>query len=146
MKTYSQFYINGEWTDPAEPGRNFTLINPATEQPFAAIALGSEEDVNRAVRAARAAFPAFSATTKQQRVAWLRKIQELILAREDELMAAASDEMGAPLTAVAHVRAAAENFRQMAETLDQYEFEKVETPNIVCREPIVVCHLVVSWP
>src|SRR5437763_14600540 len=110
MKTYSKFYINGEWVAPASPGRNFDLVNPATEQAFARIALGGQEDVDRAVRAARAAFPAFSASSKQERIALLRRIDELIRAREGELMAAASEEMGTPLTSVGHVRAAADNF------------------------------------
>src|SRR5437764_139953 len=134
MKTYSKFYINGEWVDPAAPGRNFDLVNPATEQAFARIALGGPEDVDRAVRAARTAFPDFSATSKQERIALLRRICEVMQRREGDLMAAASEEMGTPLTSVGHVRAAVDNFRQMAETLERYEFERAEPPNIVRRE------------
>jgi aldehyde dehydrogenase (NAD+) len=145
MKQYPQFYIDGEWVDPVEPGPTFELINPATEQAFATIAMGSERDVDRAVRAARAAFPSFSTSAKEERAALLRRIADAILAREGELMAAATEELGTPLTAVSHARAAAENFRQMASTLERYEFEKTDGLNVIRREPIGVCGLIAPW-
>ncbi|CAM4137660.1 Putative aldehyde dehydrogenase MW2046 [Bordetella tumbae] len=145
MKKYGQLYIGGEWVDPVTPGRTFDLINPATEQAFASIAFAGPQDVDRAVEAARAAFPGFSATSKEERVALLLRIAELMQQREGELMAAASEELGAPITAVNHARAATENFRQMAKTLAQYEFEKIDGINIIRREPIGVCGLIAPW-
>ena len=53
MRDYRQFYINGEWVDPVTPN-DFDVINPANEEVCAQISLGSEEDVNLAVSAARA--------------------------------------------------------------------------------------------
>ena len=52
MRHYGQFSIDGQWVDPIN-SRPFALINPATEEPFATVALGSAEDVDAAVRAAR---------------------------------------------------------------------------------------------
>lgn len=63
MKEYLKFYINGAWVDPEKPN-TIDVINPATEEPFAKISGGSKADVDKAVAAARAAFPAFSQTTK----------------------------------------------------------------------------------
>jgi aldehyde dehydrogenase (NAD+) len=145
MKTYGKFYIGGEWVDPAVPGATFDLVDPATEQVFAKVALGSGEDVDRAVRAARGAFPRFSLTSKAERIVLLRRIVDLMHAREGELMAAASEEMGTPLSSVAHARGAADTFRQMAEVLERYEFERVEPPNVIRREPIGVCGLISPW-
>ena len=67
MQERLQFYIDGRWVDPAE-ARPFDVINPATEEPIARIALGSAKDVDLAVAAARRAFETFSQTTREQRI------------------------------------------------------------------------------
>ena len=61
---YNKFYINGEWVEPA--GREtIDVINPATEEAFATISMGTAEDVDAAAKAARAAFPAWSGILPQ---------------------------------------------------------------------------------
>lgn len=145
MKEYGQFYIGGEWVDPVESHGTFTLVNPATEQPFATIPLGGEKDVDRAVIAARTAFPAFSATSKEERIALLKRIVEVFPTREGDLMAAASEEMGTPLTSVSHARAALDGFKEAINTLDTYEFEGKLGSNIIRREAIGVCGLITPW-
>ena len=62
MSNALKFYIDGSWVDPATP-KTLDVISPATEEPFAKISVGSAADVDRAVAAAKAAFPAFSQTT-----------------------------------------------------------------------------------
>ena len=59
MREYTKFYIDGQWVDPAVP-KQLDVINPATEAAYTQISMGSAADVNRAVAAARAAFPAFT--------------------------------------------------------------------------------------
>ena len=54
-KNNTKFYINGEWVDPITPNL-FDVINPANEEVAGQISLGSAADVDRAVKAARAAF------------------------------------------------------------------------------------------
>ena len=76
MSNHLKFYINGAWVDPAKPA-TLDVINPATEEAFTKIAVGSAADVDRAVAAARAAFPAFSQTSKAERLALLKRILEL---------------------------------------------------------------------
>jgi aldehyde dehydrogenase (NAD+) len=63
MKDYLKFYIDGRWVEPTE-ARPFAVINPATEEPIARIALGSAKDVDLAVAAARRAFETYSQTTR----------------------------------------------------------------------------------
>ena len=60
MREYLKFYINGEWVDPAEGLKTLDVENPATEQACGKIALGSAADVDKAVKAARAAFESWS--------------------------------------------------------------------------------------
>ena len=70
-----KFYIDGAWVDPAAPS-TLGVVNPATEETFAMISLGSAADVDRAARAARRAFATYSETTIEQRLGWLRGIIE----------------------------------------------------------------------
>src|SRR5262245_13371076 len=122
MINYGKFYIDGEWVDPIGTG-TFELVDPATEASFASVSLGNAEDVNRAVGAARRAFPAFSRTTKKERIDLLNRITAEFEAREDAILAAITQEMGAPSSMKAHTRTAVDNFRQAVSTLGDYEFE-----------------------
>ena len=66
------FYINGKWVSPAKPN-DFEVINPSTEEAFAIISLGSTEDANKAINAAKIAFETWRETTKEERLALLEK-------------------------------------------------------------------------
>ncbi len=91
-----KFYINGEWVDPAA-ANDLEVIDPSTEEPVAVISLGGQADTDRAVAAARAALPGWSATPPRQR---LRAIERLLAAyerRAPDMAAAITCEMGAPV-------------------------------------------------
>ena len=98
MKTYHQFYINGEWVDPEEGVNSFDVINPSNEEVIGQIALGSAKDVDKAVSAAQEAFTSFSQTTVEERLGLLGKIVEIYQSRYDEIAETISQEMGAPLS------------------------------------------------
>ena len=98
MKTYEQFYINGEWVDPAEGVKSFDVLNPANEEVIGSIAMGSAADVDKAVEAASNAFDSFSQTSVEERLAILGKIVEVYQSRYDEIAETISMEMGAPLS------------------------------------------------
>ena len=85
MKTYEQFYINGEWVDPAEGTNSFDVLNPANEEVIGTIAMGSAADVDKAVEAASNAFDSFSQTSVEERLAILGKIVEVYQSRYDEI-------------------------------------------------------------
>ena len=144
MQHYGSFYIDGQWVDTPEAPR-FTLINPADEQAFASISLGNVEHVNQAVRAARRAFPAFSNTSKAERIALLERIVQEFEARADQIMAAVSQEMGAPRNMTAHTGTGIAAFKQAIVTLREYDFETLLGDNIVRREAIGVCGMITAW-
>ena len=73
MQHEKQFYIDGKWVDPIEPAF-LDVIDPSTEEAFTQIAVGSAADVDRAVAAARMAFPGFARTTVKERLELLRAI------------------------------------------------------------------------
>ena len=72
MKDCRQFYIDGKWVDPAK-SHDFSVINPATEEPIATISLGGAADVDRAVAAAKRAFESYSETSPDDRLKLLRR-------------------------------------------------------------------------
>src|SRR5574338_552898 len=90
-----QFFIDGRWVDPTE-ARPFPVIDPSTEEPIAQIALGSAKDVDAAVAAARRAFESFSQTSREERLALLRRIAAEYQKRYADLAKTISQEMGAP--------------------------------------------------
>src|SRR5688500_6363407 len=77
MYDFRKFYIDGAWVSPASP-RDLEVVNPATERPVGAISLGSVVDVDKAVKAARAAFESFSQTSREERIALLQRIIEVM--------------------------------------------------------------------
>ena len=91
-----QFYINGEWVDPVT-ANDHQVIDPSTEEPCATISLGSGADVDKAVAAAKAAFPAWMKRDPAERIAYAEKFLDLYAARQDDMGTAISTEMGAPI-------------------------------------------------
>ena len=146
MKDYLQFYINGEWVDPAEP-RTLEIENPATEENFARISLGSAADVDKAVAAAQAAFTTFSQTSVEYRAELLEKIAGGIQARLPEMAEAISNEMGAPmwLANAAQVPAGMGHFATNAAILRDYQFEEMKGTTLLRKEPIGVCGFITPW-
>ncbi len=141
-----KFYIDGAWVDPAAP-RTLGVTNPATEETFATISLGSAQDVDRAAKAARRAFATYSVTSVETRLSYLRKIIEGFKARLPELARMMTLEMGSPITFATQRQAtvALYHFEEAARVLEHYKFEEPMGVGIVRREPIGVCGLITPW-
>jgi aldehyde dehydrogenase (NAD+) len=131
--TRNSFYIGGRWVRPAHADA-VPVINPATEESVAQIAVGSSADVDSAVAAARGAFPAFAALSVETRAAFLDRIHALILERAESFAQAISLEMGAAISyargaqvpfAAAHVLA--------SEVLGRYSFLLMQGPMAIAR-------------
>jgi aldehyde dehydrogenase (NAD+) len=141
-----KFYINGAWVDPAAPS-TLGIVNPATEETFAQVSLGSRQDVDRAAKAARRAFATYSEVSVEDRLSFLRKIIEGFRARLPELARMMTLEMGAPITFATERQAtvALFHFEEAARVLARYQFEERMGNGIVRREPIGVCGLITPW-
>ena len=85
MQEYLKFYIDGAWVDPTIAA-TLDVINPATEEAFARISMGSAADVEKAIAAAKKAFESFSRTTVQERVELFGAILAEYQKRYDEAM------------------------------------------------------------
>ncbi|MGH6683073.1 MAG: aldehyde dehydrogenase family protein, partial [Pseudolabrys sp.] len=145
-KNHAKFYIDGAWVDPAVP-KTLEVINPATERAYTKISLGSAADVDRAVAAAQAAFPAFSRTTREQRLALLRKVLELYNRRYDEIADAVTEEMGAPVKFAREAQAWAGQVHLEAtiKALEEIDFSYQRGSTRIVREAIGVVGLITPW-
>lgn len=144
------FYINGEWVGPAEPN-DFDVINPSTEEACAVISLGGQADTDAAVAAARAAFPAWSATPVEERIALLEKLLEIYVSRNNEMGEAISMEMGAPINMASTAQSGAGSWHieNMIRELKAFQFERPlgdhAPDNAILYEPVGVTALITPW-
>jgi aldehyde dehydrogenase (NAD+) len=141
-------YINGVWTLPATSAATIEAINPATEEICATVAVCGPDDVDRAVRVARAAFEGYAATSLDHRIALLEKLIAVFERRYDEMVTAISTEMGAPydLSYNAQAECGPGHLKETVKAARAMDWEsKFGTHAHLVREPIGVCVLITPW-
>jgi len=145
-----QFYIAGQWVNPAAP-RDCQVIDPSTEDPCAVISLGDKADTDKAVAAAKAALPAWSATPPETRLAHVEKILAIYNRRIGEMAQAISLEMGAPIDMARNSQATSgtwhiENF---ITAFKDFQFLRPLGPHApndrIALEPVGVVGLITPW-
>ena len=146
MDNLRKFYIGGTWVEPSTAD-TLDVVNPATEEVIGAIAMGSQDDADAAVAAAKAAFESFSATSREERVVLLDRICEGYAARSADLAAIVSAEMGAPMSLAvqAQVPSGLAHLRTMGKILANFEFETDLGSSLLVREPVGVCAFITPW-
>jgi aldehyde dehydrogenase (NAD+) len=146
MTDYRQFYIDGQWVAPQRP-QDCPVINPASEERIAVISLGSPADVDRAVMAARRALESYAHSTVAERAALIGRVLDAYSARQDEIGAAISDEMGAPLVFARRSQAGigAGHLATMLKVLQTFRFSEAREGMQLLREPVGVCGFITPW-
>lgn len=150
LKDHYGLLINGEWT-AAEGGKEFETTNPATGEHLAWCADASAADVDRAVKAAQAAFPAWAAKSPAERAALLLKIADRIDEAAEQLATVETMDNGKPIreTKLVDVPLSSDHFRYFAGALRADEGEAVmideNTLSIILREPIGVVGQIIPW-
>jgi len=150
MTLQRNFYINGHWTAPAA-ARDCAVIDPSTEEPCAIISLGDAADTDAAVAAAKAAFPAWAATPPSLRRAHVERILGQYELRAEEMAAAISLEMGAPIDMARASQAPClpwhlKNFLTAFDSIAWVRPLGPHAPNDrIALEPIGVVGLITPW-
>lgn len=146
MRNYLKHYINGEWVESTGT-ETMEVVNPATEKTIGRISLGTQEDLDRAVKAARAAYPSFSKTTKEDRIALLEKITEEYARRKDDIVETITEELGSPLSVSekVHYQMGYAHFKQAAESLKDFSFIEKREKSTVIKESVGVSGLITPW-
>ncbi len=146
MHEYRKLFIDGLWVAPAG-SETLAVINAATEQVMGCVPTGTAEDADRAVRAARRALAAWSATPVAERVAAVSAIAAGIASREDDLAQVISGEVGMPMmfAKVVQVNVPKQTGESMADLVEEFPFEELLGTSLIVREPIGVVACITPW-
>ncbi|MER6787204.1 aldehyde dehydrogenase family protein [Streptomyces sp. NPDC000658] len=146
MKAHDGIYLDGAWRPAA--GRDvIEVVNPVDEQIIGRVPAAEADDVDAAVRAARAALPGWAATPPAGRAARLSALRDVLAARKDEIAETVTAELGSPLAFSQAVHAAvpiavAASYAELAAT---HAFEEKVGNSTVFHEPIGVVGAITPW-
>jgi aldehyde dehydrogenase (NAD+) len=145
MRNITEIYIDGAFVTP-HGEETADLFNPSTEEKIGTVRLGDREDARAAIAAAKRVFPAFSKTSKAERIDMLKRLSAAVSARAEELTAAMAEEYGAPhyFTGFSVLHAASA-FLNMAETLEDYDFTRQIGRAEVTMQPLGVVAAITPW-
>ena len=145
MHNIDHLYIDGAFVKPHGTER-FDLVNPSTEELVGQVVLADRDDARRAIAAARKALPAFSRTSKAERIAMLKRLHAAVISRAEALRDATVEEYGGPVSRAAWVsQYAAQAFVDAAQTLEGYQLERRLGSSTVVMEPVGVSVLITPW-
>ncbi len=146
MDNRDKLYIDGRWTAP-HGSRSIDVLSASTEEVIGRIPEGDTADVQAAVAAARRAFDGWAATPIAERAAFLKKIQEGLKARADDIARTISGEVGMPLKLSTMIQAGSPigTFGMYARLLGDFAFEEKVGHSLVLREPIGVVAAITPW-
>jgi len=141
-----KLYINGEWVPSVGKG-TIDVINPATEEVMGRIPDGTAEDVDRAAKAAAAAFPGWSQTPLEERVEFISKIAAGIQSRIPEIAALIAREVGMPVKLAARVQAGLPfaTFSSIPEVVKMIKWEEQIGTSLIIREAVGVVGCITPW-
>lgn len=143
---YTKLYINGEWI-PGASGDFIEVENPATLEKFAKVPAGNGVDVDKAAKAAHAAFPAWSATPLSDRIALMEKFLSIFKSQEDDLIDITIKELGSPYTftkasQVEYQYVRTRSYIDLAPSVPMVEKMAAST---TYREPVGVIGCITPW-
>ncbi|HEX2095966.1 MAG TPA: aldehyde dehydrogenase family protein [Solirubrobacterales bacterium] len=146
LQVRDRIFVGGEWVEPEADDR-IEVISPTTEEPIGSIPACGPADADRAVRAAREAFDAWSQTSRQERAGYLEAIAGGLTERSDEIAATIAQELGMPLKLSKIIQAGLPTgqFAAMPKLMDEIAWEEEIGNSRVLREPIGVLGAITPW-
>ena len=146
MRAYDSQYIDGQWV-PSTGSSTIDVINAATEEVMGSVPDGTAEDVDRAVAAAAAAFPAWAATSPDERGKAIQAIAEGLSARNQELAETITGEVGMPIFLSQMIQAGlpAAVATSYVSLIDEVAWEETIGNSLVVKEPIGVVGAITPW-
>jgi aldehyde dehydrogenase (NAD+) len=141
-----KLFVGGEWIDPAGHD-TIEVVNPTSEEVIGRIPRGTPEDVDRAAKAARAAFGAWSQTTPGERAGLLGAVGASLAERGDEIAALVATELGMPIRQARAIQAGLPtmSFASMPELMEHVQWELEIGNSLIVREPVGVVGAITPW-
>src|SRR3954470_20543593 len=139
-------YIDGAWV-PSDGKDTIDVENPATEEIIGRVPSGTAGDVDRAVKAARVAFPAWAATDPEERSKYLSRLVEAVTARHEEIARTITQEMGAPIKIAQMIQAGLPiaDIATAAQAATEFTWERQIGNSTVVMEPLGVVGAITPW-
>jgi acyl-CoA reductase-like NAD-dependent aldehyde dehydrogenase len=146
MQVRDTIYIDGAWVPSAGTG-TIDVYGAATEEVIGRIPDGVPEDVDRAVAAAKAAFPGWAETPVEGRAKHLQRLQEGLAARTAELAELIATEVGMPIRLAGPIQVGLPTMVMgtYAQLLADFPFEEQVGHSLVVREPVGVVGCITPW-
>ncbi|HEX2849260.1 MAG TPA: aldehyde dehydrogenase family protein [Acidimicrobiales bacterium] len=146
MQDRDKLYIDGAWVPSTGTG-TIDVINSTTEEVMGRIPEGTPDDVDKAVKAAKAAFQTWSRTSREERAKYLQAITEGLMARNDDIATVVSQEVGMPKTLSGLIQAGLPTmtFGSMGQLIDSFAWEEQVGTSLVVREPVGVVGAITPW-
>jgi acyl-CoA reductase-like NAD-dependent aldehyde dehydrogenase len=146
MQNYDKLYINGQWTASADSGF-IEVIGAVSEEVIGRVPCGAQEDVDKAVGAARTAFEAWAATGVAERAAFLMKLHQGLVERSDDIAATVTAEVGMPLKLSQRIQAGLPMaiMKSYAAMIVDYPLEERIGTSLVLHEPVGVVACITPW-
>src|SRR4051794_38092955 len=146
LQAKDKLYIDGQWVDPAG-NETIEIVCASTEEVIGSIPQGTPEDVDRAVAAARRAFPAWSETPMAERAEILRAVAAGLAARSEEIASTIATELGMPIALSTAIQAGLPTmtFTSVPNLLEEIAWEEQIGNSLVVREPIGVVGAITPW-
>ena len=144
--THDTLYIGGAWVSSTGTG-TIDVIDSTTEAVIGTVPEGTTDDVDLAVAAAKAAFPAWSALAVEERTAYLTKVAEALGAQMDSIADLITHEVGMPktLSSLVQVGLPLNSFATAAQVAADFTWEQTVGNSLIVREPIGVVGCITPW-
>ena len=146
QETRDKLFIGGSWTPSTGTG-SIDVVDSTTEEVIGTVPEGTTDDIDRAVAAARQAFPAWSAVPVEERTALLTRVGQALDARKESLADLITHEVGRPriLSQLVQVGLPTASFSSMAQVAADFEWEQTIGNSLIVREPIGVVGAITPW-
>ncbi|MHB1584020.1 MAG: aldehyde dehydrogenase family protein [Acidimicrobiales bacterium] len=146
MDVRDSIYINGQWVPSTGTG-TLEVVDSNTEEVLATIPEGTAEDADKAVEAAAAAFASWSGTPVDERAKLLARVAEGLAARQDEVAATISREVGMPLSLSGPIQAGLpiQALTDIAQQVTDFAWEEELGNSLLVREPVGVVAAITPW-
>ena len=146
LTTHDKIYIDGAWV-PSQGSGSLDVYDSTNGEVIGSIPAGTAADVDAAVAAARAAFPAWSTTTPEERAKVLTRVGEGLAARVDEIATVITREAGMPkwLSTIVQAGLPINSFNMAASLAESYQYESELGNSLVVKEPVGVVGAITPW-
>ena len=146
MQEHTKIYIDGAWVPSSGTG-SIEIFDSTNGEVIASIPKGTAADVDAAAKAARAAFPEWSAKSPEERAKLCTRISEGLAGRMDEIATVVTREAGMPkwLSLMVQAGLPINSFAQAGAVAESYEYETTVGNSLVVKEPVGVVGAITPW-